>query len=128
LKEQVTRLEAASRAASASGIPFFLNARIDVFLRNPAPRHQELLPEAVERAEAYAAAGASGIFVPGLADEKLIERFCASSPKPVNIMAAPGVPAAVRLGQLGVARVSHGPFPYRNVIAYLEDQARTVYR
>ena len=53
-----------------------------------------LADAAIERAHAYAEAGASGFFVPGLADLKLLERVCAASPLPVNFMAFPGAPSA----------------------------------
>ena len=49
-----------------------------------------MVDAALERAQAYAEAGASGFFVPGLADLGLLERFCAASPLPVNFMAWPG--------------------------------------
>ena len=126
--EQGERLRAARAAADGAGIPFYINARLDIFLRTPAERHDDdVLREAMGRAAAYAEAGASGIFVPGLAEERLIERFCAACPRPVNIMAAPGVPTAERLASLGVARVSHGPSPYRDAMKVLGDQARAIY-
>ena len=48
-------------------------------------------------ARAYAEAGASGFFVPVLADLALLERFCAASPLPVNFMAFPGAPSAAEV-------------------------------
>ncbi|MBA2672438.1 isocitrate lyase/phosphoenolpyruvate mutase family protein, partial [Ramlibacter sp.] len=44
---------------------FFINARTDVYLRSLAPAGAQV-PMAVERAQQYRAAGADGIFVPGL--------------------------------------------------------------
>ena len=38
--------------------------------------------EALERAKAYAAAGASGFFVPGLVDDTLIGRIVEGTPLP----------------------------------------------
>ncbi len=49
--------------------------------------------EALERAKAYAGAGANGIYPIGLADPALIGAFCAGSPLPVNIYGMAG-PAA----------------------------------
>jgi 2-methylisocitrate lyase-like PEP mutase family enzyme len=126
--EQAERLRAARSAAEAAAMPFYLNARIDLFLRAPASDHDEaLLDKALERAAAYLDAGGSGIFVPGLADERLIARFCERCPAPVNVMAAPGAPTAERLRALGVARISHGPWPYRHAMKALADEARAVY-
>ena len=128
MDEQAERLRAARAAADAARIGFYINARVDLFLRTPAAGHdQKLLDQALERASAYLGAGSSGIFVPALADEGLIERFCAACLRPVNILAGPGVPSAERLASLGVARISHGAGPYRLAMKALADEARAIY-
>jgi 2-methylisocitrate lyase-like PEP mutase family enzyme len=117
---------AAMRAAV--GDAFFINARTDIFLSAPAETHDDAkLDDAIARARAYADAGASGFFAPGLVDERLIERLVQASPLPVNIMMFPGVPDHARLASLGVARISHGPGPYRLGMAALAAAAREVY-
>jgi 2-methylisocitrate lyase-like PEP mutase family enzyme len=121
IDEQAARLAAARRA----GGDMFLNARVDLFLTTPPEEHDEaLVDRALERAFAYAEAGSDGIFPIALSDEALIERFCASCPKPVNLFASPAAPPAARLAALGAARISHGPGPYRRVMAFLEEAAR----
>lgn len=111
-----------------TGTDFFLNARTDIFLKAKAETHDAAMAEAaIERGKAYADAGASGFFVPGLMDEKLIGRVCAAVPLPVNIMAFPGVPDAGRLSELGIARISHGPGPYRLAMNALGDAARAAF-
>lgn len=111
--EQASRLAAARAAAEAAGIPMFLNARTDLFLQAPAEAHDAaLLARALERGRAFAAAGADGLFLPGLADEALIAVAVAQSPLPVNVMVGARTPPLARLAALGVARVSHGPGPY----------------
>jgi methylisocitrate lyase len=128
VREQAERLRVARRAAEGAGLRFFINARIDLFLRSPGPTHDRgLLEQALKRAAAYAEAGASGIFVPGLADSALIGEFCEACPKPVNIMAVPSVPTAEELSALGVARISHAAGPYRRAMKFLEDAARAIY-
>lgn len=122
---QVARLTAARKAADASGVPFFINARTDVFFQKPAAAHDmTMVDAALERARAYADAGANGLFVPGVVAEDLIARITEASPLPVNIMAMPGVPARKRLAELGVARISHGPGPYRGAMQWLTDAAK----
>ena len=55
----------------------FLNARTDLFLNaDPSAHDSRLLDEAIERAQAYADAGADGFFAPGLHNEPLIEELC----------------------------------------------------
>ncbi|MEO5756554.1 MAG: isocitrate lyase/phosphoenolpyruvate mutase family protein [Mesorhizobium sp.] len=122
---QVKRIEAAASAVKASGIPAFINARTDIFLKAKPDAHDDvLLDQAIERAEAYEKAGASGLFAPGLSDEGLIETLCNSTKLPVNIIALAHVPPRQRLAELGVSRISHGPVPYRQMAEWLEAKAR----
>ena len=124
IAEQAERIAAVRRAADAAGVPLFINARIDVFLQaDPATHGPAQLAVALERARAFADAGADGLFAPLLADEALVEPLCAGTPLPVNLMAMPGLASPTRLGQLGVARISHGPGPYRTVMRALQDAA-----
>ena len=64
--------------------------------------------ESVRRAHAYVDAGAEGIFVPGVIDEKTIADLVRAIPAPLNVLAAPGMPPVHRLQELGVRRVSCG--------------------
>ena len=125
---QSARLRAARRAAEESGVPAFLNARTDLFLKaDRAAHNRALLAEALERATAYAGAGADGLFVPGLVDEALIGELCQASPLPINAFVLPQAPPARRLAELGVARISHGPGPYRLAMKTIEDAARAAF-
>jgi 2-methylisocitrate lyase-like PEP mutase family enzyme len=86
-----------------------------------------LVDEAIERGRAYAAAGASGFFVPGLIEPALIERICAASALPVNIMMKAGAPDPAALARLGVSRISYGPGPYRAMMEKLKEAAAAIY-
>lgn len=113
---------------AALGSDFFINARTDIFLKAGADTHDAAMVDAaLERAHAYADAGASGFFAPGMKDEALIARLTEGTKLPVNIMDYPGVPAARRLAALGVARISHGPFPWRLAMKALEDGAKAAF-
>jgi 2-methylisocitrate lyase-like PEP mutase family enzyme len=122
--EQVDRLRAARRSADASGVPMFINARTDVFFQRPPTEHTPaMVADALERARAYADAGADGVFAPGLIDLALIADLAAASPLPVNVMVTdPTVPLG-DLAATGVARISHGPMPYLFAMKMLEDRA-----
>lgn len=116
---------AAARASSDAIVPdVFINARTDLFLKSKPEEHEGLLENAIERAIAYHKAGADGFFAPALVDGALVERLCAACPMPVNILALPHAPDAATLAGLGVARISHGPVPYKKMAAWLGDQAR----
>ena len=105
-------------------VALFINARTDLLLQAARDRHGSVLGEAITRAQAFADAGASGLFVPGLSDEHLIVGLCAATTLPVNVMLADGSPSIDRLARLGVSRVSHGPGPYRQCMTDLRDRAR----
>ncbi len=110
---QSARIEAVRRAAEAAGVPLFINARTDLFLKEKdRGKHEGLMAEAKERGAAYAAAGASGFFVPGLMDPGLIGAICEATALPVNTMMLPGAPPAADQAAAGVARISYGPVPY----------------
>jgi 2-methylisocitrate lyase-like PEP mutase family enzyme len=112
---------------AAVGPDFFINARTDIFLKAKMDTHDDdMVDAALERARAYAEAGASGFFVPLLADLGLLARFCAASPLPVNFMAFPGAPDAAEVAAAGVARISHGPFPFKLAMKALKEAAAAV--
>jgi len=127
--DQAARLQAARAAADALGIPAFLNARTDIFFQSGPEKHDESMVEAaLECGRIYAEAGADGLFVPGLVDERLIGRLVEGSPLPVNIMVGKKTPLTARLVGLGVARISHGPGPYLLAMRALEDAARAAFQ
>ncbi|QDZ06446.1 isocitrate lyase/phosphoenolpyruvate mutase family protein [Sphingomonas panacisoli] len=118
--------EAAARVAAArkgAGEAFYINARVDLYLRNPADKHGGLLGEAIDRAQAYMAAGASGIFVPGLRDTAAIGEIVRRTGALINVIPGPGQPTRP-LADAGVARVSYGGGPWFAAMAWLEEQAR----
>jgi 2-methylisocitrate lyase-like PEP mutase family enzyme len=83
-----------------------------------------MVAEALDRARAYADAGADGLFAPGLTNLALIERLVKASPLPVNIMAVDTTPSISELKRHGVSRVSYGPGPYLTAMKALEEAAR----
>lgn len=116
-EDQAKRIAAARDMAETFGVPLFINARTDLFLKEAnADWHAGLMPQAFERLEAYTAAGASGFFVPGLQDSDLIARICEASEVPVNVMSVPGGLSVAELADLGVSRISHGPAPFRQAM------------
>ena len=120
LELQAGRIAAIRRAVGAD---FFINARTDLFLK--VQSHDDaLVDRVIERGKAYADAGASGFFVPRLADPRQAERVVRQVPLPLNLIAFPGAPPKAEWAAAGVARISHGPFPHRALMARLEEMAR----
>ena len=123
--DQSDRIRRARQAADAADIRFFINARTDVFFQRPPAQHDDVMvAEVIERARAYAEAGADGIFVPGLVDITLIGRLAEASSLPLNIMVGDGTAPLRVLAKHGVARVSYGPGPYLMAMKALEERAR----
>jgi 2-methylisocitrate lyase-like PEP mutase family enzyme len=120
LKEQVKRIETIRLAV---GDQFFINARTDLYLKTQQ-HDSALVDAAIERGKAFADAGASGFFVPRLADSRQIERIVRDVPLPLNVIAFPGAPSKQEWAGAGVARISHGPFPHRALMAAFEEMAR----
>jgi 2-methylisocitrate lyase-like PEP mutase family enzyme len=123
IDDQCTRIRAIREVA---GPEFFINARTDIFLKAEAASHAaHHLEEALQRAASYAAAGASGFFAPGLRNPDMIKRLCDLSLLPVNILQFPDMSSSPKqLAEFGVARISHGPYPYRQLVAALKEAAR----
>ncbi|RNF84447.1 isocitrate lyase/PEP mutase family protein [Montanilutibacter psychrotolerans] len=124
---QCERITAIRRMADARGIPLFINARTDLFFGTGAASVNGLA-EARERATAYAEAGASGYFVPGLIDLHTIAVLCDAIDLPMNVMTMPGLPDVQALADAGVARISHGPGPYLRAMEAVRAAAQGVLR
>ena len=116
---QVKRIAAIRQAV---GEDFYINARTDLFLKTQT-YDDALVDQVIERGEAFADAGASGFFVPRLSDPKQIERVVREVPLPLNVIAFPGAPDKRIWADAGVARISHGPFPHRALMAKLTEMA-----
>ena len=93
--------------AATTGVPLFINARADVYLRGQAPP-ATAVAETLRRAALYAEAGASGLFVPGLSESEAIRAVATGTPLPLNLLARPSLPDAAGLAALGVRRLSAG--------------------
>ena len=119
--------EASTRIGAAADTGLFVNARCDVFRgRDAAADGEALVTATLERARAYADAGAGGLFVPFLADAACIAAICEGSPLPVNILWSKPCGDRAALAALGVARISHGHQPWAAAMAWLGEQARAV--
>ena len=128
LAEAAAQVEAVMAAAAAEGVPdFVLNARTDAFAKGKDRDRGEVLADAVERGKAFLDAGAPVVFVPGLLDESEIDGLVdALGERKVTLIGSPGMPPASRLEQLGVARLSFGPYPQRVALTSLQELVESV--
>jgi 2-methylisocitrate lyase-like PEP mutase family enzyme len=124
---QARWLAAVRQAAAANGYRLVINARVDVFL-GPflagagTGTQMELIPEALRRATAYLEAGVDCVFPIALWEPDALRRFTAEIEGLVNVVRLPQMPPLAELAELGVARVSWGPFLYRDAMARLAEQ------
>lgn len=101
------KIERLRRVANRAGVDLWINARVDLYLRKLA-EGEAAYDETIARARRYAEAGANSIFVPGVFEEELIARLVRDVALPLNVLAWPGLPDAVKLESFGVRRLSAG--------------------
>ncbi len=129
LDEAVAAVSAVLAAGHDAGIDFVLNARTDAFaLAEPDAHRDKTLKEALRRGLAYLEAGAPVVFVPGVVArdeiEALVEGF---GPLRLSVISVPGKSLSTKeLQELGVARVSTGPFTQRVALTALQDAAKAL--
>jgi len=130
IDEAVAAVEAVLRAGHEAGIEFVLNARTDAFVRAaPDADRATTLQEAIKGGQAFLEAGAPVVFVPGVvAREEISALVDALGPRKLTVISVPGasLPAS-ELQQLGVARVSTGPFTQRVALTALQDAATALF-
>jgi 2-methylisocitrate lyase-like PEP mutase family enzyme len=129
LEEAVAAVEAVMAAGRDAGIDFVLNARTDTFVRAAKDADRgELVAEAVRRGKAYLEAGAPVVFVPGaVARDEITALVEGLGRNRLTVISVPGASLPAReLQELGVARVSTGPFTQRVALTALQDAAAEI--
>jgi 2-methylisocitrate lyase-like PEP mutase family enzyme len=116
-------IHAVVKASERAGVPLVLNARTDTFLNSIGPAETRLA-RAIDRLNAYRAAGAHALFAPGVTDKNTIAALVRGVRGPLNILATIGTPPVAELEQLGVRRVSLGSGPMRATLGLLKRMAR----
>ncbi|MEU3300103.1 MULTISPECIES: isocitrate lyase/PEP mutase family protein [unclassified Streptomyces] len=121
--EHVRRIGAARAAADAEGVPLFINARIDTYLAGLGDRAGRL-EETLKRAADCLAAGADGVFVPGVVAPEIVSALVKGVDAPLNVLVGHGAPAVAELAGLGVARISAGSSIVQAAHGLVRDAAR----
>ncbi len=126
LPQSVAAVEAVVRAGAAEGVDFVLNARTDALLLAGDRPRADALAEAIRRGQAYVGAGAPVVFVPGKVSEEEVAALVTGI-GPVSLLAGPGSVGLGRLAQLGVQRVSLGPWSQRVALTALAETAADLF-
>ena len=120
LSDSIAAVVAAMEAGADSG--FVLNARTDAFLKAGDRDLADVVTDAIERGRAYLHAGAACVFVPGKLDRNTVEQLVDGlGVRKLSVIAVPGSLPLAELAELGVARVSFGPFTQRLALTALAD-------
>jgi 2-methylisocitrate lyase-like PEP mutase family enzyme len=119
-------LKAVRQAASNDGYRLVINARVDVFL-GPflagagLGTQIGLVPEALRRANAYLEAGVDCVYPIAIWETDALRGFMSEVRGPVNVIRVPQTSLS-ELAAAGVARVSWGPFLYRDAMGRFGEQ------
>ncbi|PZS28791.1 MAG: isocitrate lyase/phosphoenolpyruvate mutase family protein, partial [Pseudonocardiales bacterium] len=125
MPEAVAAVAAAVAAGAAEGVDFVLNARTDAFLRTGQRPAADILADAVARGRAYVDAGALVVFVPGRQTAEEVAALV-DGIGPVSLIALPGSIPLRQMHELGVQRVSVGPWSQRIALTALADAGTAI--
>ncbi|MDT0014888.1 isocitrate lyase/PEP mutase family protein [Listeria cossartiae] len=126
VEEQCDKIKTIKETAAKMSTDIFVNARTDVFFQG-REETEDLTGEAINRAEAYKEAGADAIFIPGLLSPKLIRAFVEKSPIPVNVMMMDGMLSSAELQEIGVKRISYGPFSFFRTKLAIQQEVERIF-
>jgi len=128
LGESVKAVEAVVAAGKAEGVEFQLNARTDAIVRGGDKPMAAKLADAIERGRAYLDAGASLVFVPGKLDREATQQLVAGLGRgKLSVIGALGALTAAEYQELGVARITYGPWTQRYALTALQELAESLY-
>ncbi|WP_254811868.1 isocitrate lyase/PEP mutase family protein [Streptomyces cavourensis] len=121
LVDPVRQADRLARFRAAAGGRLFLNARVDVHVRE-VPAGTDRAAATLERALRYAAAGADCVY-PIAAPPEELPGLAAAVPVPLNAFGTPDPADVRRLGGLGAGRVTFGPALQQRAVAAAREAA-----
>jgi 2-methylisocitrate lyase-like PEP mutase family enzyme len=121
--EFATTVEYIKNHLSAKNLSVFINIRCDTYILDVADKQKET----ARRLNIYETTAANGIFLPCIIDENDIAEAVSRTRLPLNVMCVPHLPGFAKLNQLGVKRVSMGPFLFNKIYSTISDLARRIY-
>jgi 2-methylisocitrate lyase-like PEP mutase family enzyme len=116
VEQQCQRISTIRQIADRRGIHLVINARVDSFVSPSFTNGEAAMEEAVMRARAYAAAGADCIYPIGPGDEATVRLLRKRIESPINILGSPTAAPLPVLREIGINRVSFGPFVFRSCL------------
>ena len=121
IDEQCERISVVRETAESRGVHLVINARTDCFLSKVNIPKEELIADAIKREDQYFKAGADCIYPVGVLDLETIQILRKEIKSPINILgSAKSVPLKT-LQDIGINRVSFGPFIFRSCLKKFSD-------
>jgi 2-methylisocitrate lyase-like PEP mutase family enzyme len=121
--EQCERIAAVRDISGSQGVHLVINARVDSFFPGIFQKKEEQIEDAVLRAKAYSEAGADCIYPIGPGDLQTLRTLRSRIASPINILATPAAEPLTVLQEIGMNRVSFGPFIFRSCLQKFVDIA-----
>jgi 2-methylisocitrate lyase-like PEP mutase family enzyme len=126
IDQQCQRIAAFRKATTERSVHMVINARVDCFLSCAFPDKTKAVEETALRAKAYVEAGADCIYPIGPGDETTVRVLRERIHAPINILASPSAAPLAVLQEIGINRVSFGPFIFRTCLATFAQIADTL--
>lgn len=121
IPEQVERIKAVREAAARKGIHLVINARADSFFAEGFSTDEERIEDVITRSNAYIQAGADCVYPIGRGDRETLCILRKRISAPINVLASAKTASLKELQELGINRVSYGPYVFRSLLAKMSD-------
>ena len=117
IPEQVERIQAIRAMAEKRGIHLVINARADSFFAEGFSSLEDRIEDVITRANAYFKAGADCIYPIGAGDKETLKVLRQRINAPINVLASAKTASLKELQEIGINRVSFGPYIFRSLLA-----------
>ena len=125
IEEQCRKLETIREIGIKKGVNIVINARTDAYLLKLSNTYMD---ETIERAKAFAKAGADCFYPVAINNYSDIERLLNEISLPINVLLMKPVDDLKKLNKLGVKRVSLGPGSLKYVLTKLRSMVSDLQR
>ena len=117
IPEQVERIRAVREVAERRGIHLVINARADSFFAEGFSSDEERIEDVITRLNAYIEAGADCVYPVGRGDKETLVILRKRISAPINVLATAKTASLKELQEMGINRVSFGPYIFRSLLA-----------
>jgi 2-methylisocitrate lyase-like PEP mutase family enzyme len=121
IEEQCKRISTVRETAEKRNIHLVINARTDCFLQKEENASSEIISEAIKRANQYINAGADCFYPVGILNIETIKTLRDEINSPINILGSAKSVSLKTLREIGINRVSFGPFIFRSILKMFSD-------